>query len=267
MGYPPEIVARDVEGYARGKTGGAGGSIETGAAASDAGNLGAEAERGGEAPRFVQLVEDVLAVGLAVWVLDGSVHARKHSQIVQAPLGIGDGRGRQRIAGVQFQEAVDDAVLGCPVAAVDHLPHELLGAFVNHKTQIHAVGLRCRLRIPLECGIGKAFLEVLRQNRVPIHRDVEFAEGLTLDGTDLGENQFAVQFFDPAHLQVIDEILRPLLDRKEDGDFARLPLVVVLRPVGDFHIAKSIGLVEVANGVLVARHQVLAVAAVRELQK
>ena len=50
------------------------------------------------APRFVQIVEDVLAVFIAVRILNRHVDLRKDSEIVKLPLRIRHGVGRQGIA-------------------------------------------------------------------------------------------------------------------------------------------------------------------------
>ena len=55
-------------------------------------NCGAEARRHRVAPRFLQVIEHVLAGGFAVRVLNGGIHPREHAQVVQPPLDVGDAR-------------------------------------------------------------------------------------------------------------------------------------------------------------------------------
>ena len=93
------------------------GRIEAGLAAADAPQFRAEADRHRVAPRLLHVVQDVFAVGLAVGILNGGVHPREHAQIVQPPLGVGDLRGRKRVAGIQRDVAIDElraAWSGCP---------------------------------------------------------------------------------------------------------------------------------------------------------
>ena len=102
-------------------------------------------------------------------------------------------------------------------------------AFVDQVVQVHAVGFRGRLGIPLEGGMGEALVEVSRQDGIAIHGDAEFAEWLAFYGAEVAQQGGSVQVFDAIHPQAVDEGLRTLLDFQKDGELARLAAIVVLR--------------------------------------
>ena len=122
-------------------------------------------------------------------------------------------------------------------------------------------------RVPLEGRVRKSLFEILRENRVAVHGDVEFAERLAGDGTEAGLDRLAVEALDAFDRERADEVLRALLDCDEHGDVADLAAVVVLGARGHLHIAEAVRLVEVLDGFAVAPQKVLAEPAVRKLQE
>ena len=174
----PEIIARDID-----ETHGAklrsGRCVETGLAAADAPELGAHADGHRIACRFFHIEQDVFAIGLAIGVLNRRVDAGEDAQVVQAALRIGDRRRRERIARIELQVARNQRRMRDLQARDQHFAHELLLAFVHCEEKVDAIGGRRGLGTPFEGGAGKAALEVLRENGIAIHRDVEFAERLT----------------------------------------------------------------------------------------
>ena len=122
---------------------------------ADAAQLGAEADGQRIPPRLFHVVEHVLAVGIAVGILDGRVHPGEHAESVEAALDFGDGGGGERVAGIQRDVPVDEPRAGHAVPADQHLAHELLPALVHHEAQVHLVRLGGGRVAPLEGGVGE----------------------------------------------------------------------------------------------------------------
>lgn len=149
----------------------------------------------------------------------------------------------------------------------EHLADELLPAFVDDVVEIEAVGIGRGLKAPLESGVGKALVKILRQDGIAVNGDGVFAERLAGDGAKTREDGFPIEVVDAIHLEMSDKRLRAFVDVEEDGQRAGLALVIVLAARGDGGLPEAVGLIEIDDGIDVAAEETGTVTAVRELEQ
>ena len=99
--------------------------------------------------------------------------------------------------------------------------------FVDGVAQVHAVGLGGRLGAPLEGGIGESLSKYCARMVSRSTATLNSLKGWPATELSARKQIGFIQVLDAIHLQAADEVLRAFLDIDEDGDVARLALIVV----------------------------------------
>ena len=267
MAQAAKVEAADVERHTRAESGLPGRSIEICSPAADACDLRSEARGDRVFLRFIHLVEDVFLLRRSLLILDCHVHRGEDAQVVQAALRLDHLGLRQRVSWIEQNVSVDDPVLRDGQPTGQHLTNEAALPFDDDVFELDPVRLRGRARAPFERRARETLAEILGQDVVPVHRDVELAEGLSDRGAQRGNDPVLVERLNACNLELGDQPLRALFHVNRDGYVPNLALVVVLDDRGDFHVSETILLIQAGDRFFIAPKIAPAVAAAPELER
>ena len=106
----------------------------------------------------------------------------------------------------------------------------------------------------LHLHVGKATVEVVAHHRVAIVGQQVVGEGLALNRAQLIAQQIVRKVTVAGDLHRPDQRLRALLDIDGNAQMALLAFVIIVHMGGDFHLLKSICLVEASDDGEITRH-------------
>ena len=222
------------KGKARRKTGLPGRRIQAILAPADTGELRAHAPRKRVAAGLFQIVQHVFVVDLAVRILDRRIHPREDTQVVQFALGIGESRWAKEDRRDSDPDCGTPGWDACGAARPDRTTPGARTAgclresrSANRSSAASPPAWKLHSKVALGKPFSKYCARMVSRSTATLN---------SLNGWPPMELSCAislafVQVLDALHLQVADEVLRPLVDRDRDGHVARLSLVVVANGV------------------------------------